>query len=437
MSDETAIGVWQRAVDTGEEELWTEHLDRVPVADHLAFVARQTTLRRDGTALTLAEFVDYYAPKEDVLADERETTARLALLTLDRWLAHVGLAVKESRIALPPDGVLQYFSDELALAILIGYRRIGSTIALQQFLSIPTPAALFDPLAALQHTRTDQQRDLLRRALFSAHKIVMHRNVLTYVNREKEPDVFGPTIDTLFLNEWLFRTRYAPARTPDTVRYFEDVIHKQLAIESADTGTAFLEIGSGNGLLTATFARNERAVRRLAAIDCSLSAIAATYRNSAQQRLLPHHGKIGDRARYVVAPYSSEAVPLENDLVVCNPPYIPTLDAVSARGHPDALAAATLGTALLEQVVSDAPLLLAPHGQLLIVISEMARIELEASVPTGWTCSRLAVRRVPFNVSAAHGQVEYLRRLCDERGLIATVAGGYEHDIAIYGVQRT
>ena len=105
--------------------------------------------------------------------------------------------------SLPTSGVVQYFADHLSASVLVGYERIGSTIQLGQSLAVPNPEAYLDPLRALQFARTPAQLELLRRSLYSRHKVVIQRNTLIHIDRERAPDVFGPTIDTLLLNDWL------------------------------------------------------------------------------------------------------------------------------------------------------------------------------------------------------------------------------------------
>src|SRR5262249_47410356 len=150
--------------------------------------------------------------------------------------------------------------------------------------AIPNPEAYLDPLRALKHATTPAQLELLRRSLYSRHKIVIQRNTLIHIDRERSSSVFGPTIDTLFLNDWLHANRYALQRRPENALFFEDPVPRSATAESLESGVSFLEVGCGNGLLTASFARNEARVRSFAAIDINPDAVSATYENVAIQR---------------------------------------------------------------------------------------------------------------------------------------------------------
>jgi len=432
---------WYEANRTNNFEVWTEHLDRLELSDHFAFLDEQKALLIQGILTPLHEWLNHLGglkqsePYTIINDTGRSALERLAVATFIRWRDRVRslLIAYES---LPSTGVLQYFSDGLRVCILVGYRRSGSTVVLEDVLAFPKPEAFFDPLFALAWAHTDQELELLRRALFSRHKVVIHRNVLTHIDREHEDQVFGPSIDTLVLNEWLFENRYCDQRSVQNIRYFEEVIPPDLADETANSGTRFLEIGCGNGLLTATFARNEARIRQICAIDVSMPSIVATFRNSWKQRRLPRGGMVGDRARYITGRYAADAVPISNDLVICNPPYVPRpAESDFAKSlHP--LTRATVGTDLLESVARDAKSLLATKGQLVMIISEMATPELLAAVPDGFVAKKIQSRGVPFNVGAVRGETALLSWLVAERGLERS-GNGYRHNVCIFLLERT
>jgi methylase of polypeptide subunit release factors len=94
------------------------------------------------------------------------------------------------------------------------------------------------------------------------------------------------------LNEYLVQTRYEAHRTIQNSAYFEELLSRSISEETEREGTRFLEIGCGNRLMTATYAKNERSVRSICAIDISMEAVSATFRNSATQRRFP--GGVGD-----------------------------------------------------------------------------------------------------------------------------------------------
>jgi len=433
---------WDSAIEQELLDVWTEHLDRVEVSDHFTFLGEREALTIDGRRVLLHEWLKHLGGLSDSDLQSRLNDStrgiidRLALSTYIRWMDRVRDLLKGSDDLLPNSGVAQYFSDELAVCILIGYRRLGSTVELGDILPFPDPESFLDPLAALRFAHNDQELELLRRSLFSRHKVVIHRNVLVHIDRDSESHVFGPTIDTLLLNEWLFAARYLPQRSVNNAAYFEEILPSALAEESAQNGASFLEIGSGNGLLTASFAKNEAMIRRFAAIDLSMGAVSATYRNSSAQRRLPHGGVVGDRGRYIVAKYSLDAVPHENHLVVCNPPYIPMTDSASLFKL-DPLRAATVGTDLLQTIIRDVPALVAPSGQLVLVLSEMAQSVVSENLPDGWAAEWVLTRSVAFDVGSVRKDKTLLARLKDSGWLMRRRGGrGYNHNILICVVQK-
>jgi methylase of polypeptide subunit release factors len=197
-----------------------------------------------------------------------------------------------------------------------------------------------------------------------------------------------------------------------------------------------LEIGCGNGLLTASFAKNEAKIRAIGAIDVSHAAVSATYENAATQRQF-HGGGISERAHFITGRYQLDVVPRCSDLVVCNPPYIPEQPTESGRrAHP--LAAATVGTALLQQVLVDAPNLISPNGELFIISSALAEPEINGAMSSNMTIEEVARRLVPFDIEAirGEGEDEYISWLRAERGLELRGKILF-HNIAIFRVRHS
>ena len=436
-----SLAEWDEACATNDRDLWVEHLDRVPVCDFLPVLAEREALTRGAKLLTLSQWLNYMGGRRfgDIAAEvEAGSTAphvRLASATYLRWIDRIETLLKTSRLPnLPPTGVIQYFVDHLAANVLIGYKRIGSTIQLGHRLAVPNPEAYLDPLRALKFARTPAQLELLRRSLYSRHKVVIQRNTLVHIDRERAPDVFGPTIDTLFLNDWLHANRYARQRTALNEVFFEDPVPRDATLSASNEGCSFLEIGCGNGLLTASFAKNEAKIRSIAAIDVSHAAVSATYENVATQRQL-HGSGIASRGYFTIGRYQLDAVPAHSDLGVCNPPYIPELPTQAGRRGTHPLSAATVGTALLEQVLRDAASLISPSGELFVISSTLAEPEINRAVPTNMTIQQIARRLVPFDIEAIRGEDEqkHISWLRAERELEVRDKSLF-HNITIYRV---
>lgn len=439
---DSTLAEWDAAREANDLERWVEHLDRIPVCDFFPLLSEREALTRDSKTLTLSQWLNYMGSRDDVHLDiEMGSTpadVRLAAATYLRWIDRVETLLRTSRLPnLPPNGVVQYFVDHLAASVLVEYKRIGSTVQLDKLLAIPNPEAYLDPLRALKHATTPAQLELLRRSLYSRHKIVIQRNTLLHIDRERSSSVFGPTIDTLFLNDWLHANRYALERRPENARFFEDPVPRSATAESLESGVSFLEVGCGNGLLTASFARNEVKIRSFAAIDISPDAISATYENVATQRQFSGAG-ITSRGRFTIGAYELESVPAASDLVVCNPPYIPNPPDRVRRHVTHPLSAATVGTELLQRVLRDAESLLAPTGELFMISSTLAEPEIREAVPASMTLEVIASRSVTFDVEAIRGEDEkqHVSWLRSERGLEVRKQQGLFHNIAIYRVSR-
>jgi methylase of polypeptide subunit release factors len=138
-------------------------------------------------------------------------------------------------------------------------------------------------------------RNVLKTMLASGHKIIGHRNTFVHVDRRADRGVFGPAIDTLYLNEMLFKYLYEDERLAQPHLDFAKFAPSTADYANLDTTATplfghVLEIGSGNGLLIASFVTNVAWMDRFAAIDPSLRAVACTYRATAQQRLYRKQG---------------------------------------------------------------------------------------------------------------------------------------------------
>jgi release factor glutamine methyltransferase len=160
------------------------------------------------------------------------------------------------------------------------------------------------------------------------------------------PDVLIPRPETEGLVEWAI-----------------EVLRERPAAAVADVGT-------GSGAIACALAARLPGLRVLAT-DCSPAALAVASRN------VRSHG-LSDRVRLVagdlVEPLSGGRVRL--DLVVANPPYLPSavirsLPAEVSAWEPRlALDGGPDGMAVLRRVIASVPAVLAPGGSLLMEIGE-------------------------------------------------------------------
>ena len=129
--------------------------------------------------------------------------------------------------------------------------------------------------------------------------------------------------------------------------------------------THIVDVGTGSGCIAVTLAVHQPQVQ-ITAIDISPAALAVAQRNIDRHDVQSQvHLMTGD----VLTPRPGIA-----DLIVSNPPYIPTGQCASlqasVRDHEprQALDGGSDGLAIIQQLLSQAPSILQPNGRLLIEI---------------------------------------------------------------------
>jgi methylase of polypeptide subunit release factors len=226
---------------------------------------------------------------------------------------------------------------------------------------------------------------------------VAHRGVLIHVDRRLDVGVFGPSIDTLVMAEILA----------------QQIFENGLAYETA------LEVGSGNGLLTALLAlRGASDLKELFSIDMSAAATACTIRNFSTNI----GGTNPPYLTYFMTGYFDPTLfNREFDLIVCNPPYIPlpnemrpTTSTVVDFAH--AVGGLDLGISLIK----NSPRMLKRTGRMLLMASSLCLQDFEEAVPQGAAASRPLGPdgfEVIFDVEAVFNRPYWLKYLIEECGL--------------------
>jgi release factor glutamine methyltransferase len=133
--------------------------------------------------------------------------------------------------------------------------------------------------------------------------------------------------------------------------------------EEITRGTDVLDLGTGSGALALEAARLGA---RVTAVDISWRAVLAARVNAllSGRSIRVRRGDLTDAVRG-----------RRFDLVVSNPPYVPSPDAGTPRGAARSWDAGWDGRLLLDRICDAAPALLRPHGALLVVHSALSGVE--------------------------------------------------------------
>lgn len=160
----------------------------------------------------------------------------------------------------------------------------------------------------------------------------------------------------------------------------ELLVERALAVVDAEGGRdralRVLDLGTGSGALAVTLA-NELPQADVTAVDVSLAALAVARRNADALGVAP-------RVRFVESDWTAALAADERfDLVVSNPPYVPsgelpTLSAEVRRDPALALDGGVDGLVAYRRIAADAARLLAPGGTLLCEVGAGQAAEVAA-----------------------------------------------------------
>lgn len=159
----------------------------------------------------------------------------------------------------------------------------------------------------------------------------------------------------------------APAFTPPGVyapQWDTRLLTRALVREDIDAATEVLDLGTGSGALAVQAARLGA---RVTAVDISRLAVLTARLNA----LLA-----GQRVRFRRGDLTAAVPGRSYDLVVSNPPYVPSPgSALPSRGIARAWDAGRDGRAFLDRICAEAPSVLNPGGVLLVVHSGLCGTE--------------------------------------------------------------
>ena len=294
--------------------------------------------------LNIEEFTNYFLNP----SNERNPNS-VALYDLwDTLKKNINDALTESRTQLniPDTGGVLVFIGGLSLCLVIRFYRKQKKLQIVDV--IEGPKSAFDFWGSVS-TADMSNKNILKELISSGHKLIYHRGILMHIDRRKDQQVFGPSIDTMLMNEIL-------------VQHFYE---KNLIIPKA------LEIGCGNGMLTVSLAKFAKGLEMLVTIDINFNAITCTHNNLNGN--LTEHEIAQKNIIKINGNFDPEILPGKFDLIVCNPPYIPIPKShLSGVTYTENYFTAVGGLEVIDKLLDSLDSILNKNGTLFLLISSVS-----------------------------------------------------------------
>lgn len=368
----------EHALMTGDIHPWENKLKDFPGADRFAPVLDSRTSGKLFTTRPEANFNDWVGNIRvwsHRLQDPRTTLTRAdAILQAlwERFKSELTDSLVRARLQapIPSEGSVLCYVGNLSKCLVVHYELAGDVPRLQPVAIIDSPQSAFDIWTTIDHVDA-AARNILKNSVQSGHKLVLHRGVLTHVDKRNDSRVFGPTIDTLVLAEILAQDLIDNAMVGD---------------DRSRLPTGVLEIGCGSGLVMAGLVRNVGSIDEISCIDIEVGAIACTKKNlNIASRNFAGGGL--PKANLIVGAFEPRFLNRTFDLIVCNPPYIPA-PPTGSRESRGVLFGAVSGTELAEVIVASLSGLLAANARLLLMTSSLSVDHIMSHIPAGYVVTR-------------------------------------------------
>lgn len=307
-------------------------------------------------------------------------------------------ALKSARLNsnIPNKGGVLVFIAGLSKCIVIEYYITGEYPKFTIVDIIDNPQSAFDFWGAISEANMTE-KNILKEIISTGHKIIIHRGIIIHVDKRKDIQVFGPSIDTLLLAEIQSQLLY----------------DSQLKIESA------LEIGCGNGLLSVSLAKYCHTLNKLFSIDINFNSIYCL-KNNLSANISAF--KLKQLNTFLTCgEFSENLFKNKFDFIVCNPPYIPIEESTQEINNQLAdYYQAVGGTELIDTILKNLDDLLNPNGQLLLLVSNLSLQSTLDLIPSGFNVTNLIEdgHKVLFDVEAVLKKPNWLKFLIDKCGLI-------------------
>jgi len=262
---------------------------------------------------------------------------------------------------IPLKGGIICYLDGMSKCAIFKYEIISSYPKFQFIDLIENPLAVFDFWSILDKSDL-KQKNVIKEIISSGHKLVYQRGVLIHVDRRKDIGVFGPTIDTILITE---------------------ILSQQVFENNDNSVTSALEIGCGNGLITVSMAKNCKNLTSIKSIDVDFNSVCCCERNLRANISSYKYGQLNKHIVY--GKFNKEIFNTKFDLVVCNPPYIPSIDNSFQNFHNKRdYFQAVVGLDLIDEILLSLSDLLSSNGKLLLLVSSVSLDYTLNKIPEGY-----------------------------------------------------
>lgn len=306
-------------------------------------------------------------------------------------------------VNIPESGGLLIYVAGLQFCLITRFHR-NKTI-LEVIDAIEEPQSVFDFWGSINHASM-MSRNMLKEILSTGHKLIYHRGILIHVDKRKDIQVFGPSIDTILLNEVLCQ------------HYFEEGESKLKATE----------IGCGNGLLSISTAKNLQGLKQLDIIDVNINAIYCTNKNLNSN--LTKHVIQNKSISFICGKFSTNVLKCQYDLAICNPPYIPLPKSNRTSDIGQDYFTAVGGLEVIDEIFENLDVILNEKGELLLLISHLTYSYVMEKLPNEFIIEEFLDKghEVLFDVEAVFSKPRWFNYLKENYGII-TRGDTHYHEI--------
>jgi methylase of polypeptide subunit release factors len=353
---------------------------------------------------TQQDFIDAGNPlnHSDVRKNKKELFIQKAYRYAIDYYAHI-LSSHFISGQIPKSGIALAFSEGCLHCYVIEYSIEYRRPEIHFAGRLAKPSGLMS-IESISTLRGAHARNAAKRFFTSGHKVIIHRDVLTHVDRRYDNDVFGPTIDTLILAD------------------------HACEVSNHQTVSRILEVGCGNGhilsCLTVASGANTPTAHYW---DINPHSVLCTGRNLSANVQRHEIGQIASLG--FVGAFDPSVVNQTYDLIVCNPPYIAEETDEEDRDT-RRFGAAVSGVSLIYQMLNDCYDMLTACGRVLMMISSASLILDRIRSDERWLLAPLGPAdgiKVPFDVEAVLIDQNRLDELIQSKGIFPNADQGYDH----------